>query len=112
MLHELDALESRHIADLARDARKVRDGLLEKVPDPEFGEAEPARGEWHVTAFYSNTARAHQLGHTSDRVVSYFHRDARPEGRRTIVTETQGPARGHRVVRGREPESTHADAAA
>ncbi len=49
-------------------------------------------------------ARAHQLGRTGDWVVIYFHRDAKPEGRRTIVTETQGPARGHRIVRGREAE--------
>ena len=62
------------------------------------------RGPWHFTALYSNTARAHQLERTGDWVVVYFHRDARPEGRRTIVNETQGPARGRRVVRGRESE--------
>jgi hypothetical protein len=62
------------------------------------------RGTWHFTALYSNTALAHQLGRTGDWVVIYFHRDATPEGRRTIVTETQGPTRGLRVVRGREAE--------
>ncbi len=45
MLHELEALEARHIAELALDARKVRDRLLEKVPDTELGEPKPARGE-------------------------------------------------------------------
>jgi len=45
MLHELEVLEARHIADLALDARKVRDRLLEKVPDAELGEPAPARGE-------------------------------------------------------------------
>lgn len=45
MLHELDVLEVRQIADLAADARKVRDRLLEKVPDEELGEPGPARGE-------------------------------------------------------------------
>ena len=45
MLHELDVLEARRIADLAWDARKVRDRLLEKVPDEELGEPLPARGE-------------------------------------------------------------------
>lgn len=45
MLHELDVLEARQIADLAADARKVRDRLLEKVPDAELGEPGPARGE-------------------------------------------------------------------
>ena len=44
MLHELDVLEARRIADLAWDARKVRDRLLEKVPDAQLGEPEPARG--------------------------------------------------------------------
>ena len=62
------------------------------------------RGPWHFTALYSNTARAHELGRTADWVVIYFHKDDRPEGRRTVVTETQGPARGRRVVRGREAE--------
>jgi hypothetical protein len=45
MLQELDVLEARQIADLAADARKVRDRLLEKVPDEELGEPVPARGE-------------------------------------------------------------------
>ncbi len=45
MLHELDVLEARQIADLAAEARRVRDRLLEKVPDEELGEPVPARGE-------------------------------------------------------------------
>lgn len=45
MLHELEALEAGHIADLALDARKVRDRLLEKVADADLGEPPPARGE-------------------------------------------------------------------
>ncbi len=44
MLHELEVLETRRIADLALDARKVRDRLLEKVPDTQLGEPMPARG--------------------------------------------------------------------
>jgi hypothetical protein len=60
---------------------------------------------WHFTALYSNTALAHRLGRTGDWVVVYFHREGQPDGRRTIVTETQGAARGRRVVRGREAES-------
>jgi len=63
------------------------------------------RGEWHFTAMYSNTARAHQLGRTSDWVVIYFHQDGKPEGRRTVVTEIHGTSHGRRVVRGREMES-------
>jgi hypothetical protein len=62
------------------------------------------RGPWHFTAFYSNTARAHQLGRTTDWVVIYFHKDDQPEGQRTVVTEIRGEAAGRRTVRGREAE--------
>jgi putative hydrolase len=62
------------------------------------------RGDWHFTALFSNTARAHELGRSRDWVVIYFHQDSGPEGQRTIVTETRGPAAGSRVVRGRERE--------
>ena len=44
MLHELEVLEARHIADLAAAARAVRDRLLEQVPDADLGEPMPARG--------------------------------------------------------------------
>jgi hypothetical protein len=62
------------------------------------------RGRWHVTAVYSNTARAHELGRTRDWVVLYFQADDGPEGQRTVVTETRGRLLGRRVVRGREAE--------
>jgi hypothetical protein len=61
------------------------------------------RGPWSFHALFSNTARAHQLGMTSDWVVIYFERDGR-EGQCTVVTEHQGPRAGRRVVRGRENE--------
>jgi len=57
----------------------------------------------HYTALYSNTARAHQLGKTNDWVVIYL--DDGPRRQWTVVTETAGPDRGRRVVRGREVES-------
>jgi hypothetical protein len=60
--------------------------------------------DWHVTALYSNTARAHELGRVFDWVVIYFHRDAQPELQRTVVTEARGTLAGRRVVRGRETE--------
>ncbi|HMM51837.1 MAG TPA: helix-hairpin-helix domain-containing protein [Burkholderiaceae bacterium] len=59
---------------------------------------------WHVTALYSNTARAHELDRVFDWVVIYFHRDAQPELQRTVVTEMRGALAGRRVVRGREAE--------
>lgn len=70
------------------------------------------RGPWRVTALYSNTARAHQLGRTRDWVVLFFTEDGRREGQRTVVTETRGPLAGRRVVRGREAECAGAAGAA
>jgi hypothetical protein len=62
------------------------------------------RGEWHFTALYSNTAKAHELGRTRDWVVVYFYDADHVERQRTIVTEARGPLAGRRVVRGREGE--------
>jgi putative hydrolase len=62
------------------------------------------RGSLHFTALFSNTARAHELGRTSDWVVIYFYDDHQREGQHTVVTETAGPLTGRRVVRGREHE--------
>jgi len=62
------------------------------------------RDGWHFTALFSNTARAHELGRTHDWVVIYFYDDDHREGQCTIVTETHGPLRGRRVIRGRENE--------
>ena len=60
------------------------------------------RGEWHFTALFSNTARAHALRRIRDWLVIYFYRDTQPEGQRTVVTETRGVLIGKRVVRGLE----------
>ncbi|MCR9220746.1 MAG: helix-hairpin-helix domain-containing protein [Alphaproteobacteria bacterium] len=57
---------------------------------------------WSVTALFSNTRTAHDLGKTRDWVVLYFHKDHGPEGQCTVVTERRGPLAGRRVVRGRE----------
>lgn len=62
------------------------------------------RDHWQLTALFSNTARAHELGKTQDWVVVYFHTDTHVEGQRTVVTETAGRLTGRRVVRGRESE--------
>lgn len=61
-------------------------------------------GQWHFTALYSNTARAHKLNRVHDWVVIYFYDDHHQEGQCTVVTETQGDLEGERVVRGREQE--------
>jgi DNA polymerase (family X) len=104
------------VADLLEVDREYRDkaarNVLPRIAPKRFnpgGEAwlpvlHTERGPWHFTALYSNTALAHRLGRTGDWVVIYFHRDTRPEGRRSVVTETGGRGRGGRVVRGREEE--------
>ncbi len=58
---------------------------------------------WSMTAMFSNTARAHQLGRTGDWVVIYYERDGL-DGQCTVVSEHSGPLKGMRVIRGREPE--------
>lgn len=64
-----------------------------------------ADGEgWHFTALFSNTARAHQLGKVRDWVVIYWERQGH-QHQATVVTATDGPLQGKRVVRGREKES-------
>jgi DNA polymerase (family 10) len=61
------------------------------------------RGNRQYTALFSNSFRAHELGKTTDWVVIYAD-DGRSERQATVVTETRGPLRGRRVVRGRERE--------
>lgn len=63
------------------------------------------REGWHITAVFSNTERAHELGKTDDWVVVYYYDDADREGQCTVVTEYKGALAGLRVVRGREEES-------
>lgn len=109
------------LLDVDREYReKAARGELRKIAPKRFnptGEAwlpilNTVRGPWHFTALYSNTARAHEFGRVTDWVVIYFYRDRAPEGQRTVVTETNGPSRGQRVVRGREADSMQYYAAA
>lgn len=63
-------------------------------------------GDWEITALFSNTARAHQLGKTRDWVVIYgAHRDSGRRYQATLLTAGSGDLRGKRVVRGRERET-------
>jgi hypothetical protein len=62
------------------------------------------RDGWQLTAMFSNTGLAHQLGRTDDWVVIYFHDHGGADARATVVTERRGPLVGRRVVRGRETE--------
>jgi hypothetical protein len=61
-------------------------------------------GDWHCTALYSNTARAHELGRVRDWVVIYAEDPAHHERQYTVVTAPRGVLAGRRTVRGREDE--------
>jgi hypothetical protein len=69
----------------------------------------PTRAHWlpvlhteregrHFTAMFSNTARAHELGHINDWVV--ISDDGADDMSWTVVTESNGGSGGQRVVRG------------
>jgi putative hydrolase len=101
------------LLDVDREYReRAAAGRLPRIAPRRFNPAGEAwlpvlhteRGDWHFTALFSNTARAHELGRTRDWVVLYFSSDRQPEGQRTVVTEPRGPMAGRRVVRGREGE--------
>jgi phosphate transport system protein len=47
MLHEIQILEARRIAELAAAARDARDRAFAPVPEAELGEPQPARGQHH-----------------------------------------------------------------
>ena len=98
-----DEPEVRLLLDVDREYReRATSGTLRKIAPKRFnpgGEAwlpilHVERGPWHFTILYSNTALAHRLGRTGDWVVVYFHRDARPEGRRTDRYGNAGPGAG------------------
>ncbi|QBQ55453.1 helix-hairpin-helix domain-containing protein [Nitrosococcus wardiae] len=99
------------LLDVDREYRdKAEAGRLPTIAPRRFnpsGEAwlpvlHTQRGQWHFTALYSNTARAHELERTRDWVVLYFYDDHHYENQHTVVTETRGSLAGQRVVRGRE----------
>ena len=108
------------VAELLEVDREYREGAeagrLPRIAPRRFNPGREAwlpilhtrRGRRHYTALFSNTARAHELGKTRDWVVLYGDGE-RGERQWTVVTETQGPMRGRRVVRGREAESLRAD---
>lgn len=111
------------LLDVDREYReKAEAGSLPTIAPKRFNPQREAwlpvlhttRGEWHFTALYSNTAKAHELGRTRDWVVIYFYDSDHNERQRTVVTETRGEIEGRRVVRGREGECLghYAEAAA
>jgi hypothetical protein len=108
------------ILDVDRQYRReAADGALTLIAPRRFNPRHEAwlpilhteRGPWRFTVLFSNTAQAHDLGRIHDWVVVYHHKDSEPEGQCTVVTETQGPMAGQRVVRGREAECQRLSAA-
>jgi hypothetical protein len=101
------------LLDVDREYREKADaGTLPTIAPRRFNPRNEAwlpvlhaeRNSWHFSVLFSNTGRAHELGHTRDWVVIYFYNDHHEEGQHTVVTETRGPLVGKRVVRGREAE--------
>lgn len=92
--------------------KQAEAGKLRKIAPRRFNPQKEAwlpvmhtnQDSWSFTALYSNTAQAHELGKIHDWVVIYWKRDGK-ERQNTVVTETQGPLKGKRVVRGRALES-------
>jgi DNA polymerase (family X) len=90
---------------------RARAGELRRIAPRRFNPAHEAwlpimevrRDGWELTALFSNTQRAHELGRTHDWVVIYYHRDG-DHGQCTVVTARSGHLRELRVVRGREAE--------
>ena len=100
------------LLDADRDyRRRAREGTLRRIAPRRFNPAhepwlpimEVERDGWDLTALFSNTRRAHELGRTRDWVVMYYHRDG-DHGQCTVVTSHSGRLKELRVVRGREPE--------
>lgn len=64
---------------------------------------ETGRKGWKMTALFSNTKRAHDLGKTDQWVVIYYEKGDN-EGQATVVYGSRGKLKGRRIVRGREKE--------
>ena len=100
------------LLDVDREYREAAAaGLLKTIAPRHFnptGEAwlpvlHTVRDTRHYTVFFSNSARAHELGRTHDWVVLYYD-GMHGEHRATVLTSTTGPLAGKRIVVGRETE--------
>lgn len=96
------------LLDVDRQYRAQSDGLPKIAPRrfnpgrvPWLPVLHTRRGDWALTALYSNSARAHECDKQHDWVVISFSLPGGADGQRTVVTETHGAMVGRRVVRGR-----------
>jgi DNA polymerase (family 10) len=101
------------LLDIDADYRKgAEQDKLQKIAPKRFNPDNEAwlpvlhakRDGWEFTALFSNTAQAHKLEKTDDWVVIYYKRGD-TERQHTVVTETKGPLKGKRVVRGRDADN-------
>lgn len=94
--------------------RRAREGALVRIAPRRFNPERAAwlpilhteREGWSLTALFSNSARAHQLGRTQDWVVIYADRDGQHDQCTVVSQRTAGGSR--RIVRGRELECEEA----
>jgi putative hydrolase len=92
--------------------QKTKDGQLPLISPKRFNPDNKAwlpimhktDDEWHFTALFSNTERAHKLNRVFDWVVIYAYDSQHHESQYTVVTETTGKLLGKRVIRGKEKE--------
>ncbi len=102
LLLQVDAMYRERAAN--GTLRKIAPKRLNPTGEAWLPIMHASHDQWHFTALYSNTVNAHKFSKTTDWVVIYYQSDGYPEGRCTVVTETQGPHKGERAVRGRESE--------
>lgn len=95
-------LEYRRQAELGR-LRKIAPRRFNPTGAAWLPILQTNRGDRDYHALYSNSARAHELGMTSDWVVISRDDDGH-HGQWTVVTSSSGPLKGNRIVRGREAE--------
>ncbi|OFW05226.1 MAG: hypothetical protein A3I61_10750 [Acidobacteria bacterium RIFCSPLOWO2_02_FULL_68_18] len=103
------------VAELLDVDREYRDraaaGALPRIAPRRFNPSRAAwlpvlhtrRGRRAYTALFSNTARAHRAGRTTDWVVLYED-DGSGERLHTVITADRGSLAGRRIVAGREAE--------
>jgi putative hydrolase len=97
---EVDQQYRRHVE--AGDLPKIAPRRFNPTAEAWLPVLHTSRDDWHFTALFSNTAQAHRYGRTRDWVIVYFYNGDHQEGQYTVVTETAGPMKGKRVIRGLE----------
>lgn len=88
---------------------KAAKGALEMITPKRFNPYNEAwlpiyhaqKEGWNMTALFSNTAQAYELEKTDNWVIIFFD-NAQYHDQVTVVTETSGPLKGKRVIRGSE----------